>query len=178
MPFTPLSQGFLAQSFDSVCLVASDMDGTLTQQGRFTASLLQALENLSEVGVAVLIVTGRSAGWVSSLAHYLPIWGAIAENGGLFFSRQQAEPEMLVAIPEVRQHRQKLADTFQRLQVHFPNLRESSDNRFRLTDWTFDIQGLSLSEIQAINAYCHDWGWGFTYSNVERYAIVSYFFPI
>jgi hypothetical protein len=167
MPLTLLSQALVANSLKNVRLVATDMDGTLTQTGKFTPTLLQALEQLATADIQVLIVTGRSAGWVSGLAHYLPVWGAIAENGGLFYSSQTETPTALVAIPDLALHRQKLAQTFQRLQADFPQLQESVDNRFRLTDWTFDVQGLSLTEIQAINAYCQDQGWGFTYSNVQ-----------
>ena len=167
MPLTLLSQTLVGNSLKNIRLVATDMDGTLTQTGKFTPTLLQALEQLAAAGIQVLIVTGRSAGWVGGLVHYLPIWGAIAENGGLFYSGQAKTPTALVAIPDLALHRQKLAQTFQRLQADFPQLQESADNRFRLTDWTFDIEGLSLTEIQAVNAYCQDRGWGFTYSNVQ-----------
>ena len=82
-------------------LIATDMDGTLAQQGKFTASLLHALEDLSAADIPVLIVTGRSAGWVSGLATYLPVAGAmapatgkqIAENGGLFYPAQSTEAQ-------------------------------------------------------------------------------------
>ncbi|MBW4489014.1 MAG: Cof-type HAD-IIB family hydrolase [Trichocoleus desertorum ATA4-8-CV12] len=172
MPLTLLSQDLVANSLKNVRLVATDMDGTLTQSGKFTPTLLQALVQLAGAGIKVLIVTGRSAGWVGGLVNYLPVWGAIAENGGLLYSSQTETSETktlsaLVAIPDLAVHRQKLAQTFQRLQADFPQLQESADNRFRLTDWTFDIEGLSLTEIQAINAYCQDQGWGFTYSNIQ-----------
>jgi HAD superfamily hydrolase (TIGR01484 family) len=66
-------------------LIATDMDGTLTRQGKFTADLLLGLERLRAAHWPVVIVTGRSAGWVNGLAHYLPIAGAMAENGGVYF---------------------------------------------------------------------------------------------
>jgi HAD superfamily hydrolase (TIGR01484 family) len=75
-------------ALSSVRLIATDMDGTLTKNGKFTSELLIALESLAAKNIAVLIVTGRSAGWVSAIANYLPIVGAIAENGGLFYDNQ------------------------------------------------------------------------------------------
>ena len=39
--------------------------------------------------------------------------------------------------------------------------------QFRLTDWTFDVAGLSLETLQQLNALCQDRGWGFTYSTVQ-----------
>ena len=59
------------------------MDGTLTQGNKFSSNLIQTLEKLGAAEIDVLIVTGRSAGWVNAIATYLPVVGAIAENGGL-----------------------------------------------------------------------------------------------
>jgi len=167
MFFTPLSQCVAASLFQEVCLIATDMDGTLTQRGKFTPSLLQALENLAAVGIKVLIVTGRSAGWVSGLVSYLPVVGAIAENGGLFYSSNNEAPTALTRISDSDAHRQHLAATFAQLQAEFPQIRESADNRFRLTDWTFDVQGLSPNQLQRLGSLCYQLGWGFTYSNVQ-----------
>jgi HAD superfamily hydrolase (TIGR01484 family) len=167
MSFEPLSQGFCSNSFKDVQLIATDMDGTLTQSGQFTATLLQALTDLGSAGIQVVIVTGRSAGWVSGLVHYLPVSGAIAENGGIFFPSADCEPECLVAIANISQHRQQLAEMFAQLQTQFPQIRESTDNRFRLTDWTFDVHGLSLDDLSIMGDRCLQQGWGFTYSTVQ-----------
>jgi HAD superfamily hydrolase (TIGR01484 family) len=168
MPFTLLAEAAGTAWLKNIRLVAADMDGTLTQQGKFTAPLLQALEDLASSGIQVVIVTGRSAGWVSGLATYLPISGAIAENGGLFYSNTDEAGEMLlISLPEPVVHRQKLAQMFRHLQAQFPHIQASKDNRFRVTDWTFDNQDLSLTEMQQMAMLCEQQGWGFTYSNVQ-----------
>ena|SRR5919202_2054527 len=46
MAFAPIEQGITNYCFQHVGLIATDMDGTLTQQGKFTAGLLQAFEGL------------------------------------------------------------------------------------------------------------------------------------
>jgi hydroxymethylpyrimidine pyrophosphatase-like HAD family hydrolase len=153
--------------WQQIRLVATDMDGTLTQAGKFTPELLQSLVDLQTAGIAVVIVTGRSAGWVQGIASYLPIVGAIAENGGLFYWGDDPTPHWLVSIPDLGEHRQQLHTLFSQLQTTFPHLKESADNRFRLTDWTFDVQGVSPLELQAIGDRCQQQGWGFTYSTVQ-----------
>ncbi len=163
-PLTP-------QALQSVRLIATDMDGTLTQQEKFTPMLLQTLLKLANAQVPVLIVTGRSAGWVNAVAHYLPVWGAIAENGGLFYD-QSGNSALLSDIPDG--HRQKLAQMFGTVQARFPQLRESSDNLFRLTDWTFDVAGLSLEDLQQLTVLCQLQGWGFTYSTVHCHALETF----
>lgn len=147
-------------------LIATDMDGTLTQQGKFTPLLLQALEALKAAGIPVVIVTGRSAGWVHGVVSYLPVAGAIAENGGLFYPGD-TEPEFLVELPEISTHRQALAALFHQLQQAIPQIQEAPDNRFRLTDWTFDVRGLSAEDLENLGDRCHEAGWGFTYSTVQ-----------
>jgi len=143
------------------------MDGTLTSGGKFTPALLQALTALATVGVKVIIITGRSAGWVSGLVNYLPIQGAVAENGGLFYPQGRETPVALTPIADLSTHRQNLADSFKYLQLQFPKIRESADNHFRITDWTFDVEGLLAEELLSLENLCYSLGWGFTYSNVQ-----------
>jgi HAD superfamily hydrolase (TIGR01484 family) len=157
----------LATALAQVRLIATDMDGTLTQGGHFTVALFEALEALAQANFPVLIVTGRSAGWVQGIVSYLPVVGAIAENGGVFFPKGEDDPIALVDLPDVVAHRQQLAHFFHCLQAHWPTLQESTDNRFRITDWTFDVAGLQTTDLDGIATLCKKNGWGFTYSTVQ-----------
>lgn len=148
----------------NIRLVATDMDGTLTQRGKFTPALLESLQALQQAEIPVVIVTGRSAGWVDGVVSYLPVVGAIAENGGLFFKERA---EFLVPITDVEEHRQKLAAMFRELQADFPQIVPASDNPFRLTDWTFDVHGLDDETLRIMRDRCLARGWGFTYSTVQ-----------
>ena len=212
--------------------IVTDVDGTLTRRGQFTAELLRSLDRLAAAGMPVWISTGRSAGWVSALVTYLPVAGAIAENGGLVFlppgspllhspapppdsptsdspasdspasdsptsdsptsdsrpadarpadstpspdrpGSSEADPLLsgagipLSNIADLRQHRAALAATFAALQAEFPHLRESDDNAFRQTDWTFDVAGLGAAELARMGDRCAADGWEFTYSTVQ-----------
>jgi HAD superfamily hydrolase (TIGR01484 family) len=157
----------MLDSLSNIRLIATDMDGTLTTASKFTSKLLQTFDDLNAVGVKVLIVTGRSAGWVSGLAHYLPIVGAIAENGGLYYPSGGETEISISPIPDLIKHRQQLATTFAELKAKFPQIQESNDNSFRITDWTFDVGGLNNNELELIANLCRDMGWGFTYSTVQ-----------
>jgi hypothetical protein len=176
MAFSPIEQGITNNCFKKLRLIATDMDGTLTQRGKFTASLLQAFEDLRAADIPVLIVTGRSAGWVSGLVTYLPVVGAMcanaprfanAENGGLFYPADSAKAVALTPIPDFVEHRQQLEVAYQRLKSEFPHIQESTDNRFRLTDWTFDNRDLTLTQLERLDTLCSSMGWGFTYSSVQ-----------
>ena len=167
MSFLPIAEGFAAGHFKNARLIATDMDGTLTHRGHFSATLLQTLEALAKADFPVIVVTGRSAGWVNAIANYLPVAGAIAENGGLYYSCQNEAPELLTSICNLDLHRQQLSETFQRLKRQLPHLKETTDNRFRLTDWTFDIEGLTAAQLQQLETLCQEQDWGFTYSTVQ-----------
>ena len=167
MTLKPLSTAIANTVVQNIRLIATDVDGTLTQRGKFTPKLITAIETLTQAGIEVILITGRSAGWVQALNNYLPVRGSISENGGLFYSSQNDSPELLVSLSNLSEHRQQLAEVFNRLKSQFPHLTESTDNRFRLTDWTFDVGGLSSSELQTLAALCSEKSWGFTYSTVQ-----------
>ncbi|ELS31557.1 MULTISPECIES: HAD family hydrolase [Pseudanabaena] len=147
-------------------LIASDVDGTLTQDGKFSSDFISTLLDLQSAGIKVLLVTGRSAGWVSALVNYLPVAGAIAENGGLFL-QPNGQQDLLSSVPNLSRHRILLENTFHHIKQLFPHLYPSADNQFRITDWTFDVNDLSTDDIQAISSQCQQMGWSFTYSNVQ-----------
>jgi HAD superfamily hydrolase (TIGR01484 family) len=153
--------------FAAIGLIATDMDGTLTKQGHFTPTLVRSLAALAEAQLSTLIVTGRSAGWVQGIVAYLPVAGAIAENGGIYIPKATWDLVPLVDVPDITEHRHALANRFRDLQATFPNLQPSADNRFRLTDWTFDIGDLTPLELEHIANRCAAAGWGFTYSTVQ-----------
>ena len=162
MPLFPLNNIDLSD----VRLIASDVDGTLTQNGKFSSDFISTLLDLQSAGIKVLLVTGRSAGWVSALVNYLPVEGAIAENGGLFLQPNGTQ-DLLSSVPNLSRHRILLENTFHHIKQLFPNLHPSADNQFRITDWTFDVNDLLADDIQAISAQCDLMGWSFTYSNVQ-----------
>lgn len=162
MPLFPLNNVNLSD----IRLISSDVDGTLTQNGKFSSDFISTLLDLQSAGIKVLLVTGRSAGWVSALVNYLPVEGAIAENGGLFLQPNGTQ-DLLSSVPNLSRHRILLENTFHHIKQKFPNLHPSTDNQFRITDWTFDVDDLSADDIQAISTQCDLMGWSFTYSNVQ-----------
>ena len=66
--------------------VLTDIDDTLTCDGRIEPIALQALHRLKTAGVPVIAITGRPAGWCQPLALEWPVLSIVAENGSLRFS--------------------------------------------------------------------------------------------
>ena len=82
----PLARAAIS-TFQSVRFVLTDMDETLTYQGRLAARTYAALERLQQAGVKVIVVTAAPAGWCDQMARMWPVDGVIGENGGCFFHR-------------------------------------------------------------------------------------------
>jgi len=153
--------------FAEITLVASDIDGTLTLGDKITAQLVSDISILQDHGISLLMVTGRSVGWGQALAGYLPVAGVIAENGGVFVGSGEEPPRPLVDVGDLRKHRAGLENCYEGLKKHYPHLRETADNLFRLSDWTFGVAGLSAEQLVEMNELCRGWGYTFTFSSVH-----------
>jgi HAD superfamily hydrolase (TIGR01484 family) len=135
-------------------LLASDIDDTLTDEnGRIPPEALELIarlrttpgENASEPPLQVWLVTGRCASWAQALSRYLPLDGAIAENGGAIC---RGENLRLLADPAaLGPNRERLAAAFARIRERIPRAETTPDNIGRVTDWTFDRKPLSDGDI-------------------------------
>ena len=64
--------------------VLTDIDETLSTRGRLTAEAYRALEMLKKVGLRVIPVTGRPAGWCDHIARFWPVDAVVGENGAFW----------------------------------------------------------------------------------------------
>jgi len=66
-------------------VVLTDIDDTLTHEGRLPAVAYGAMERLREAGLAVVPITGRPAGWCDLIARQWPVDGVVGENGAFYY---------------------------------------------------------------------------------------------
>jgi HAD superfamily hydrolase (TIGR01484 family) len=67
--------------------VLTDIDETLSTDGRLTTAAYGALQALKEAGLKVIPVTGRPAGWCDHIARFWPIDAVVGENGAFWMWR-------------------------------------------------------------------------------------------
>src|SRR5215470_12038612 len=67
--------------------VLTDIDETLSTNGRLTAEAYRALEMLQRAGFLVVPVTGRPAGWCDHIARFWPVDAVVGENGAFWMWR-------------------------------------------------------------------------------------------
>jgi HAD superfamily hydrolase (TIGR01484 family) len=69
-----------------VTVLFTDIDDTLTLDGRLPAAAYSALEALETAGIAVVPVTGRPAGWCDLIARLWPVAAVVGENGAFYYA--------------------------------------------------------------------------------------------
>lgn len=132
------------QAFDAAAIagVFTDIDDTLTSDGRLTEQAYQALCALAAAGFVIVPVTGRSAGWAHMIVKTWPVRAVIAESGGLYLTRDPASGRLLQRFhgdeAQVRADRVRLAAHASRVLAAVPGLAPASDNAYRLVDLALD----------------------------------------
>lgn len=135
----PLSE-FPVLVRSNVIGVLTDIDDTLTTEGRLTAAAYAALERLHAAGLKVIPVTGRPAGWCDHIARMWPVDGVVGENGA-FWMRYDAGARKLKTVfagqpPADRQAR--LDALAKEILTAVPGCALASDQFCRIADLAID----------------------------------------
>jgi len=127
--------------WSSVAGVATDLDDTLTHEGRLTVTALAALGELSAMGVPCVIATGRPLGWAAVVASIAPVRAAVAENGGAWVVREERGVRVAFRDPEPsrREGIERCQAMVERLTREFPALRRVEEYTARVTDIALDV---------------------------------------
>jgi HAD superfamily hydrolase (TIGR01484 family) len=130
----PLSHASPA-AFERVDLVLTDMDDTLTFDGRLAAATYGALERLEDAGVRVVPITAAAAGWCDQMVRMWPVSAVIGENGGLCFSRDRGSIARRYWLDDTarKEARARLDALGESLLAAHPAARLADDQPFRLT---------------------------------------------
>lgn len=156
-PMKPLAAFPVARRRAIRC-VLTDIDDTLTTDGRLKASAYTAMERLSQAGIAVVAVTGRPAGWCDMVARQWPVAGAVGENGAFYFRHDEAGRRFLRTfwVPEEqrRADRERLWKIARRILSEVPGTGIASDQQYReadiAIDWCEDVAPLPDGEVRRI----------------------------
>jgi HAD superfamily hydrolase (TIGR01484 family) len=132
-----------AAEFAALRYVLTDIDDTLTTDGRLPARAYAALEALDEAGIAVIPVTGRPAGWCDAIARHWPVAAVVGENGALWYALDRAARRMRRWQAQPEAERLAGRDRLQALAAEaiaaLPGAALSADQPFRLFDVAVDF---------------------------------------
>ena len=98
---------------DTLKYFFTDIDDTLTEEGKLRDDAYSALWRLYHSGIKVIPVTGRPAGWCEMILRTWPVEAVIGENGGFYFSFSNANSETQTDhISETKREPQKVHREF------------------------------------------------------------------
>jgi HAD superfamily hydrolase (TIGR01484 family) len=146
--------------------VLTDIDDTLTTEGRLTAAAYAALERLQAAGLLVVPVTGRPAGWCDMVARFWPVAAVVGENGALWYALDAAGRRMRRHHVQDDAARLAARTRLEALAAHamraVPGARLAADQPFRLFDVALDFAEdagpLSLADAEHIAAIFREGG--------------------
>lgn len=127
---------------DKIKVVLTDIDGTLTdEKGRLEPAAFAALASLSDLGIQVIPVTGRPAGWCDAIIRQWPVDAVIGENGALVYWHEDGQLRRLYhpAAGEPSRAQERLQPVVQQIIAAVPGARSASDQAFRLFDLAIDF---------------------------------------
>lgn len=125
----------------SISILFTDIDDTLTLNGKLNSESYQALWRLQEKKIDIIPITGRPAGWCEMIARFWPVKGVIGENGAFYFSHQDGKMKRVYfnsqAASEI--HLKKLNKIKNEILKKVPGSAVSSDQFCRMHDLAIDF---------------------------------------
>lgn len=122
----------------SIRAVFTDIDDTITTDGRVPAAAFSALWRAHDAGLAVVLVTGRPAGWCDHLARMWPVAAVVGENGALCFALRDGRIERIYADRE-ENAAERLMAIEREVRERVPRARVASDQAYREYDLAIDF---------------------------------------
>jgi HAD superfamily hydrolase (TIGR01484 family) len=123
--------------------VFSDIDDTITTDGRLTPQAYAAMDQLRRSGLRVILVTGRPAGWCDHIARMWPVDGVIGENGAFYYWHDHAAHKLKCRhlLDEAARHANtaRLAAVRDTILREVPGCAVASDQFCRLYDLAIDF---------------------------------------
>ncbi|MGZ3774724.1 MAG: HAD-IIB family hydrolase [Pseudobdellovibrionaceae bacterium] len=126
---------------DSLRFLLTDIDDTLTDEGRLGPEAYEALWRLSKKGIHVIPVTGRPAGWCEMIARVWPVSGVVGENGGFYFryNNKKMHRHFFFDDKTQKENRAKLDLLKEEILHKVPGCDLASDQFCRLMDLAIDF---------------------------------------
>ena len=140
--------------------VLTDIDETVSTDGRLTPEAFGALAALKKAGLLVIPVTGRPAGWCDMIARFWPVDAVVGENGAFWMWHDRTAHKLRTRFVQSDAER---AAGRRRLEVvradvlrEVPGCAIASDQPYRLADLAVDfcedVPALPAGDVERIAA--------------------------
>ena len=138
--------------------VLTDIDDTVTTEGRLTGEAYLAIERLAQAGITVIPITGRPAGWCDHFARMWPVYAVVGENGAFYFRYDPIARKMhshyWASAAHRAENRLKLNQLANDILASVPDCALASDQDYRQADLAIDfcedVPALPESDVRRI----------------------------
>ncbi len=136
--------------------VFTDIDDTLTNDGKLISESYEAMWRLSQKGIKIIPITGRPAGWCELIARMWPVDAVVGENGGFYFTYKNFEMIRKFQIAEAQriENQKKLKKIEEEVLSAVPGSAVASDQFCRMMDLAIDfcedVPALSSEDVDKI----------------------------
>jgi len=122
----------------SIQMIFTDIDDTLTIDGKIPESAFSAIWRAHEAGLQIVPVTGRPAGWCDHIARMWPVGAVVGENGALCFSMRRGKMVRLFS-EQSADASKKLEDIKNQVLAEVPGCKVAADQAYREYDLAIDF---------------------------------------
>ncbi|UCG05671.1 MAG: HAD-IIB family hydrolase [Desulfobacterales bacterium] len=133
---------FPANLKKNIRYILTDIDDTLTMNGRLPAIVFAAMERLQASERRVIPITGRPAGWCDHIARMWPVDGLVGENGAFFFRYDDDLRKMQRRYFKSEAQRSADRKKLEKLKIEIlkkvPGCRVAADQAYREADLAID----------------------------------------
>jgi HAD superfamily hydrolase (TIGR01484 family) len=123
--------------------ILTDIDDTLTSEGKLTPEAYEAMGRLHEAGFLVVPITGRPAGWCDHIARMWPVDAVVGENGAFYFrydaKARKLEKRFLDDESTRAGKRARLKRLGDEILAEVPGAALASDQLYRESDLAIDF---------------------------------------
>jgi HAD superfamily hydrolase (TIGR01484 family) len=149
---------FPANRKKNLRFVLTDIDDTLTMNGRLLAIVFDAMERLQASERRVIPITGRPAGWCDHIARMWPVDGLVGENGAFYFRYDDALKKMQRRYFKSAEQRAADRKKLKKLEIEIPKrvkgCRVAADQAYReadlAIDYCEDVPPLPMQDVDEI----------------------------
>ncbi len=131
------------EKLQQIKVVLTDIDDTVTTEGRLTSQAYTAMERLRAAGLTLIPVTGRCAGWCDHIARMWPVDAVVGENGAFYLRYDHVSKKLHkhYSLPETLrlENANRIATLHETIVAALPGITATSDQPYRETDLAVDI---------------------------------------
>lgn len=148
----------------NISLIISDVDDTITSNGKLKPNALEAMYKASEKGYRIILLSGGSAGWCEVYLRQWPIFMVVAESGAVMIYKDENGQICYQQNPIITKENLDSRDKLLRM---IGEERLSSDQYARLYDIAVDLSKVNEKELNDIKSMADVMGASYAQSSIH-----------